>query len=81
MSGLPTSSKDNTTVRLDDPTRTEIETQWERLKVIFETWFRTPEGQFKAAFHTFTSTDDFDAQAEAVRGETYRASHQPALAA
>jgi eukaryotic-like serine/threonine-protein kinase len=51
-------------VQLDDPQRAEIEAQWERLKAFFDTWFRTPEGQFKAAFHTFGSTDDFETQVE-----------------
>ena len=53
-------------VRLDDPDRAEIEAQWGRLKIFFDTWFRTPSGQFKAAFHTFASTDDFEAQVEAL---------------
>ena len=53
-------------VRLDDPDRAEIEAQWGRLKIFFDTWFRTPTGQFKAAFHTFASTDDFEAQVEAL---------------
>lgn len=53
-------------VQLDDPGRAEIEAQWERLKAFFETWFRTEDGQFKAAFQTFKSTDDFEAQAEAL---------------
>jgi eukaryotic-like serine/threonine-protein kinase len=53
-------------VRLDDPDRAEIEAQWEHLKIFFDTWFRTQAGQFKAAFQTFASTDDFEAQAEAL---------------
>ena len=53
-------------VRLDDPDRAEIEAQWGRLKIFFDTWFRTPTGQFKAAFHTFASTDDFESQVEAL---------------
>lgn len=53
-------------VQLDDPSRAEIEAQWGRLKAFFETWFRTAEGQFTAAFQTFTSTDEFEAQAEAL---------------
>ena len=53
-------------VRLDDPDRAEIEAQWQHLKVFFDTWFRTQTGQFKAAFQTFASTDDFEAQAEAM---------------
>jgi hypothetical protein len=53
-------------VQLDDPERAQIEAQWEQLKVFFESWFRTPAGHFKAAFQTFASTDDFEAQAEAL---------------
>jgi WD40 repeat protein len=51
-------------VQLDDPKRTEIETQWQHLKSFFDTWFRSPDGEFKAAFQSFASTDDFEAQAE-----------------
>ncbi len=51
-------------VQLDDPKEAETKAQWERLKTFFENWFMTPDGQFKAAFQTFTSTDDFEAQAE-----------------
>src|ERR1700731_4135378 len=53
-------------VQLDDPKRAEIEAQWCHLKVFFESWFKTPEGQFKAAFQTFASTDDFEAQVESL---------------
>ena len=51
-------------VQLDDPKRNEIETQWQHLKAFFDTWFRTPDGEFKAAFQSFASTDDFETQAE-----------------
>jgi eukaryotic-like serine/threonine-protein kinase len=50
-------------VSLDDPARPEIEEQWRRLKAFFEAWFRTPKGEFKAAFQPFTTTDDFERQA------------------
>jgi len=51
-------------VQLDDPGAAEIAAQWKRLKEFFESWFRTQAGQFKAAFQTFASTDDFEAQVE-----------------
>ena len=54
-------------VPLDDTGRhAEFETQWRRLKDFFDTWFIAPGGQYKAAFHTFSSTDDFETQAEAL---------------
>ena len=53
-------------VQLDDPGAAEIAAQWKRLKEFFESWFRTQAGQFKAAFQTFASTDDFEVQAEAL---------------
>jgi hypothetical protein len=53
-------------VQLDDPGGAEIAAQWKRLKEFFESWFRTQAGQFKAAFQTFASTDDFEVQAEAL---------------
>jgi hypothetical protein len=51
-------------VLLDALDRAEIEAQWEKLKAFFDNWFRTQTGQFKAAFHTFDSTDDFEVQVE-----------------
>lgn len=53
-------------VQLDDPKRNEIETQWQHLKAFFDAWFKTPAGEFKAAFQSFASTDDFETQAEAL---------------
>jgi eukaryotic-like serine/threonine-protein kinase len=38
--------------------------QWERLKSFFSRFFITPEGHFKAAFQTFSTTDEFEAQLE-----------------
>ncbi|MGO9171656.1 MAG: AAA family ATPase [Rhodomicrobium sp.] len=55
---------DSPSIKLDDPGRAEIEEQWRRLKIFFDTWFRTPEGQFKAAFQSFSTTDDFERPAE-----------------
>ena len=57
---------DPPTVQLDDPRRAEIENEWERRKAFFEIWFKTTEGHFKAAFHTFSSTDDFEIQVNAL---------------
>ena len=55
------------TVRLDDADeRRHVEHQWESVKAFFSKWFVTSEGQFKAAFQTFDSTDDFEAKAEAL---------------
>jgi eukaryotic-like serine/threonine-protein kinase len=51
-------------VQLDDPGRGEIESQWNHLKRFFEDWFQSSNGGFKAAFQTFSSTDDFESQAE-----------------
>jgi tetratricopeptide (TPR) repeat protein len=51
-------------VELDDPNAPAIRAEWERLKGFFDTWFRTPDGQFLAAFQNFTSTDDFAVKLE-----------------
>jgi tetratricopeptide (TPR) repeat protein len=53
-------------VQLDDPKEAETKEQWQHLKTFFENWFMTPDGQFKAAFQTFASTDDFETQVEAL---------------
>lgn len=54
-------------IRLDDAAgRRAVEDQWERVKAFFSTWFVTMEGQFKAAFQTFSSTDDFENKVEAM---------------
>ncbi|MFI5011776.1 MAG: tetratricopeptide repeat protein [Hyphomicrobiales bacterium] len=52
-------------VRLDDVEGEKAtRQQWERLKTFFSRFFMTPEGQFKAAFQTFATTDDFESQLE-----------------
>ncbi|MBV8397532.1 MAG: ATP-binding protein, partial [Acetobacteraceae bacterium] len=51
-------------VRLDDPQAKRTQEQWERLKAFWETWFKAADGTFKAAFHEYTTIDDFDAQVE-----------------
>jgi eukaryotic-like serine/threonine-protein kinase len=52
-------------VQLDDAAKEEeTRRQWEGLKAFFARWFLSPQGHFKAAFQTFTSTDDFEAQLE-----------------
>jgi len=50
------------TVRLDDPEAARVEEQWQRLKAFFDAWFVAAEGPFKAAFHTYASTDDLEEQ-------------------
>jgi eukaryotic-like serine/threonine-protein kinase len=53
------------TVQLDDEEgEKKIRQQWERLKSFFSRFFVTPQGHFKAAFQTFSTTDDFEAQLE-----------------
>ena len=41
-----------------------LDLQWKLLKGFVERWFRTRDGHFLAAFHAFTTTDDFEAQIE-----------------
>jgi eukaryotic-like serine/threonine-protein kinase len=49
-------------VRLDDPEAKQTQEQWQRLKAFFDTWFVAADGQFRAAFQTFATIDDFEAQ-------------------
>jgi tetratricopeptide (TPR) repeat protein len=49
-------------VRLDDPEAEQTQEQWQRLKQFFDTWFQAADGGFKAAFQTFATIDDFEAQ-------------------
>ncbi len=51
-------------LELEDPNRDRIERDWSALKGFFERWFLTPEGHFRAAFQTYGSEDDFEAQVE-----------------
>ena len=51
-------------VSLDDPHKAEIERQWAALKGFFERWFKTPSGEFVAAFNPYDSPDDFAEQVE-----------------
>ncbi len=51
-------------IKLDAPDRADIEAQWQRLTAFFERWFRTTGGEFIAAFHDFSTTDDFAAKVE-----------------
>jgi hypothetical protein len=53
------------TVQLDDEATNRIVTeQWERLKTFLKTWFRTADGKFKLAFHSFKSVDAFEVEIE-----------------
>ncbi|WP_437556588.1 ATP-binding protein [Acidithiobacillus sulfuriphilus] len=49
---------------LDAADRRAIETEWERLKGFFDTWFKSPSGEFIAAFQWYQSTDDLAQQTE-----------------
>ena len=51
-------------VQVDAPNRADVEAQWNALKSFFETWFHHSGGEFVAAFHEYSSTDDFAMQAE-----------------
>ena len=52
------------TIAIDDPNRARIERDWEALKGFFQEWFLTRQGHFKAAFNSYSSEDDFEAQLE-----------------
>ena len=53
------------TVPLDDAERRrQAQTQIEALEAFWSEWFRSERGQFKAAFQTFVTTDEFEQQAE-----------------
>ena len=51
-------------VAIEDPDRAKIEHDWQVLKGFFQEWFLTNEGHFKAAFNSYSSVDDFEAQLE-----------------
>jgi WD40 repeat protein len=51
-------------IGLDDENRADIEAQWQKLKSFAERVFVSAEGHFKGAYQTFSSTDDFEMQAE-----------------
>ena len=54
----------NPVVGLDDENRADIEAQWQKLKSFAEQVFVSEEGHFRGAYQTFSSTDDFETQAE-----------------
>ncbi len=51
-------------IKLDDPQRPEIELQWQRLNNFFDTWFRTPAGEFTLAFQNYGSDDELIGKVE-----------------
>jgi hypothetical protein len=51
-------------VAIDDPNRARIEHDWQVLKGFFQEWFLTERGYFKAAFNSYSSEDDLEAQLE-----------------
>ncbi|MGE0457702.1 MAG: tetratricopeptide repeat protein [Bauldia sp.] len=56
---------DPPTVKLDDvENNAQVSEQWQRLKGFFARWFLTPKGQFKASYHEFHTTDEFEAQVD-----------------
>ena len=50
------------TVKDDDPENIAIKQQWKWLEAFCARWFRSSEGDFKAAYHEFHTTDEFEAQ-------------------
>lgn len=56
--------KDAPNPSLDAADRIAIEAEWGRLKEFFDTWFKNPSGEFKAAFQWYQSTDDLAQQIE-----------------
>lgn len=55
------------TIKLDDAGNNALITsQWEKLKAFFARWFLTSKGHFKASYHEFRSTDEFEAQVESL---------------
>ncbi len=52
------------TVKDDDPENIVIKQQWEWLEAFCARWFRSSEGEFKAAYHEFSTTDAFEIQFE-----------------
>ncbi len=44
--------------------RRQAESQWNALEAFWSEWFRAEDGQFKAAFQTFATTDEFERQVE-----------------
>jgi len=52
------------TVAVEDPNRAQVEHDWQVLKGFFQEWFLTDRGYFKAAFNSYSSEDDFEAQLE-----------------
>ena len=51
-------------VAVEDPNRARVEHDWQMLKGFFQEWFLTDRGYFKAAFNSYSSEDDFEAQLE-----------------
>ena len=48
-------------ISLSDGKKLEVaRDQWGRLAAFFQTWFVTPTGEFRAAFQTFDTTDEFE---------------------
>ena len=55
---------DATLPMADAERRRLVQTQLEALEVFFSEWFRSENGEFKAAFQNFPSTDAFEQQVE-----------------
>ena len=51
-------------IAIDDPNRARIEHEWQALKGFLQQWFLTDRGYFKAAFNSYSTEDNFEAQLE-----------------
>lgn len=54
-----------TVIATDDHNSTDVMQQWERLNSFFASLIQTPGGQFKIAYQTFNSIEDFEVKVEA----------------
>jgi tetratricopeptide (TPR) repeat protein len=68
-------------IEIDRPQEVvERQEQWQRLEAFFQRWFRTPDGKFLSAYHTFRSPDEFELAVEQLLRDWVK-THVPGAAA